>query len=133
MSKGIATIIATILLVVITIGLVSTAYLYFAGIVSVGPVVSIANAYCNSDDDIMITIRNEGTSGLSLDYGDFLMDGTALSTGDVSGVCLTSDIAAGGSAPCNITSIGGTQLDDGKLYNVLVLGPRNQAGGPVTC
>jgi hypothetical protein len=133
MSKGIATIIATIILVVITIGLISTAYLYFASIVQVGPVVSIASAYCNSDNDIMITIRNEGTSDLGLSVSDFLMDGTALSTGDVTGACLDSNIAAGGSATCNITSIGATQLSDGKLYNVLVLGPRNQAGGPVTC
>jgi len=33
MRKGIATIIATIILVVITIGLVSTAYLYFSGLI----------------------------------------------------------------------------------------------------
>ncbi len=85
----------------------------------------------------MITIRNEGTSELGLSYDDFLMDGTALSTGDVTGDCLTSNIVAGDAATCNISSIGGTanQLSDGTLYNVLVLvlGPRNQAGGPVNC
>jgi len=132
MRKGISTIIASIILVVITIGLISTAYLYFAGMVSVGPVVSVASAYCDSANDIQITVRNEGTSDLDLDPTDFLIDGAALTTNDVTGSCL-SVITAGNSSTCNVTSIGGTQLTDGKLYNILVIGPRNQAGGPVTC
>jgi len=78
MSKGIATIIATIILVVITIGLISTAYLYFASIVQVGPVVSIASAYCNTTDDIIITVRNEGTEAITATNLQFLKDGNTV-------------------------------------------------------
>ena len=136
MRKGIATIIATIILVVITIGLISTAYLYFASIVQVGAVVSIANAFCDASDDIHITIRNEGTTDLSLDAGDFLIGGTPLVADDFTGSdCIDNAIAATKTRTCTIASIGGvaTPLADGTLYNLLVIGPRNQGGGPVSC
>jgi len=132
MRKGIATIIATIILVVITIGLISTAYLYFAGIVQVGAVVSIANAYCDASDDIHITVRNEGTEALTLVEGDFLIDGTALVSGDITATgCFSIEATKAGT--CTIALKGGVALVDGTLYNILVLGPRNQAGGPVSC
>jgi len=132
MRKGIATIIATIILVVITIGLISTAYLYFASIVQVGAVVSIANAYCDSSNNIQITVRNEGTQDLILAFSDFLIDGTPLITADISGTCLAG-ISATKTGTCTITAKSGTALVDGTLYNILVIGPRNQAGGPVSC
>jgi len=135
MSKGIATIIATIILVVITIGLISTAYLYFAGIVQVGPVVSIANAYCDASDDIHITVRNEGTTALTLVEGDFLIEGTPLIAADFTDSGCLSAIPATKTGTCTIASINGVvnPLVDGTLYNILVLGPRNQAGGPISC
>ncbi len=45
----------TIMLVVITIGLISTAYLYFSSIVTVGPVLSVASGYCNTSKIISVT------------------------------------------------------------------------------
>ncbi len=124
MSKGIATIIATIILVVITIGLVSTAYLYFAGIVQVGPVVSIASAYCNTTDHIIVTVRNEGTEDITATNLDFLKDGNSVSLAQA---CAPTNLAAGDTVSCVMT---GT---DGAVNNILVIGPRNQAGGPVNC
>lgn len=125
MSKGIATIIATIILVVITIGLVSTAYLYFAGIVQVGPVLSVASAYCNSTTDITITLRNEGTDPVSTGSITWLLGGNA-----ITGVtCDKTTLDAAGTTSCVIDN---TQANSG-VNNIMAIGPRNQAGGPVTC
>lgn len=124
MSKGIATIIATIILVVITIGLISTAYLYFAGIVQVGPVLSVASAFCNSTQHIKVTLRNEGTDSLNAATGiTWLLDGDDTSPTEA---CSPATIAAGGTSTCVISGTSGVR-------NILAIGPRNQAGGPVTC
>jgi flagellin-like protein len=122
MNKGISTIIATIMLVVITIGLISTAYLYFSGIVTVGPVLAIANANCNGSQIISATLRNDGTSTVKTNTLSWLLDGNSKS-----GVaCDATDLNAGGTTTCTISTTSG-------LHNFLAIGPKNQAGGPVTC
>ena len=125
MRKGISTIIATIMLVVITIGLISTAYLYFSTIVTVGPVIAIASGFCDSTQNIKITIRNDGTSDLTMSSVTWLKDGTQITPAPT---CGTGTLIAGNSTTCTIT--GNTA---GRLYNILAVGPKNQAGGPVKC
>ena len=134
--KGISTIIASIILVVITIGLISTAYLYFAGIVSVGPVIAIASGYCNASDVIFLTIRNDGTSALDLSDSSFMTRGVQLSTtgGNFPVSTCLSAIAPGNSATCEIDGYGDPETSFGnELYEITVVGPRNQAGGPISC
>jgi hypothetical protein len=127
MEKGISTIIASIILVVITIGLIATAYLYFAGIVTVGPVITIANAYCQTDGagyNISVTIKNDGTASFSAGDLKWLVDGAEWT--DIADCSDTVD--AGSTVTCvidNITSSG--------VHNFMAIGPKNQAGGPVTC
>ena len=127
MRKGISTIIATIMLVVITIGLVSTAYLYFAGIVSVGPVLSIASAYCNGTGTnrmIPVTLRNEGTSDLSVTAITWLNNGQRIYVGTN---CTSTTITASFAVTCVIWNA------SSGVNNIMAIGPKNQAGGPVTC
>ena len=128
--KGISTIIAAIMLTVITIGLVATAYLYFSSIVQVGPVVSIAAAYCIYDDsagryNLTVTLRNDGTTQFSLNQLTWLIDGKQIDVGDDN--CTSNVTAAGDTTTCVIFE------SKSGVHNFVVIGPRNQAGGPVTC
>jgi len=128
--KGISTIIAAIMLTVITIGLVATAYLYFSSIVQVGPVVELAAAYCKKTDgtfNITLVIRNSGTSDLNTGNLTFVVDANDYST---STTCDVDTLSSGESTTCEISRTGGFSSG---LHQVLVVGPRNQAGGPLTC
>ena len=62
--KAISTIIATILLVVITIGLVSSAYLFVGGILtgSISKIISLVNAKAHR-----VVVRNDGTDTIASD------------------------------------------------------------------
>jgi FlaG/FlaF family flagellin (archaellin) len=129
MKKGISTIIATIMLVVITIGLISTAYLYFSSIVTVGPVLSIASAYCNTTKHISVTLRNDGTSSIDVNTITWLKDGVRWTVGF--GNCTIP----GGGTTISAASSGTCVIWPGTsgVNNILAIGPKNQAGGPVTC
>jgi FlaG/FlaF family flagellin (archaellin) len=122
MKKGISTIIATIMLVVITIGLISTAYLYFTSIVSVGPVLSIASAYC-SGTSITLTLKNDGTAQVNTTSLTWLLNSN--SQGTLS-TCSPQMLNATSTSTCTVTGASG-------VNNIMVIGPKNQAGGPVTC
>ena len=123
MRKGISTIIATIMLVVITIGLISTAYLYFAGIVSVGPVLSIASAYCTpgTPPTIYVTLRNDGTANVNTTSLTWLNNGNSISA-----TCNPTTLNASSTTSCTFTGQSG-------VNNILAIGPKNQAGGPINC
>lgn len=62
--KGISTIIATIIFVVITIGLVSTAYLFFGGVLTrtTSKVISVVDAEAHK-----VIVRNDGTDTVASD------------------------------------------------------------------
>ena len=138
MKKGISTIIAAIILVVITIGLIATAYLYFSGIVTVGPVIALAAGYCTWDStdgeyEVTITLRNDGTDAwTSLSW---LWDGNAVVSETGSTGC--ESLAAGTSGTCKLTN--GTytsSLPDANVagtHTLMIIGPRNQISGPITC
>ena len=130
--KGISTIIAAIILVVITIGLIATAYLYFAGIISPGAVIALSSGYCDADNFIQIGIRNDGTSPLPSTGVTIQVDG-ASTTSDPT-VCGAS-LAVGATDNCNI-STGATPpqaFADGQQHTLSIYGPRNSVEGPITC
>jgi len=124
MSKGIATIIATIILVVITIGLISTAYLYFSGLISgmTEGAISLVDAYCASNSYIYVIVKNEGTADIS-----------SLSC-IVNGVTCTD----GGGSTCPTLPYGGTctynisNANPDSVNQLRVIGA-NSVGGPVEC
>jgi len=61
--KGISTIIATILLLIITISLVGTAYMFMLGMITgrISKPISILGASCNIANNITLVISNDGT------------------------------------------------------------------------
>jgi len=124
MGKGIATIIATIILVVITIGLVSTAYLYFSGLIGgmTEGTISLVDAYCALNDHIYVIVKNEGTAEIA-----------SLSC-VVNGVACTD----GGNSDCTTVGVGEvctwniSNVNSDTINQVRVIGA-NSVGGPVTC
>ena len=133
-GKGIATIIATIILVVITIGLISTAYIYFTSIVTVGPVVSsMTMPRCQWDEtshtyNVTIYLKNEGTD--KWDSIDWLWDGKDLGTGMlVDDGC--NSVEAGKQKSCMFVNV--TNYDFEGTHTFTAIGPRNQVAIPVTC
>jgi len=63
MKKGISTIIAVILLLVITISLAGTAYIFIIGMLrgQMSKPISILGASCNTTNGITLVISNDGT------------------------------------------------------------------------
>ena len=124
--KGISTIIATILMVVITIGLVSVAYLYMSGLITGATAQNIAlmDAYCSSNT-IYTLIRNDGTISITMNTVKFYLGGTSYTANPAcTGV---NTLAAGATLTCNVVagSIG--------FYELRVVGPSNAVGGTVEC
>ncbi len=67
MKKGISTIIATILLLIITISLTGTAYMFMTNMLrgQMSKPISIMGASCNSTNDITLVISNDGTDPIN--------------------------------------------------------------------
>jgi flagellin-like protein len=61
--KGISTIIATILLLIITIALAGTAYMFISGMLTskISKTISIMSGSCNATNYITLVISNDGT------------------------------------------------------------------------
>ena len=61
--KAISTIIATILMLIITIALAGTAYMFISGMLTskISKTISIMGGSCNSTKHIILIISNEGT------------------------------------------------------------------------
>ena len=61
--KGISTIIATILMLIITIALAGTAYMFMSGMLMsrISKTISILGASCNATNGITLVISNDGT------------------------------------------------------------------------
>ena len=74
MSKGVSTIIATLLMLVITVALAGTAFGYIQGIFStqVEGNIQIADVTCNSNGDIRIIVRNLDPVN-TVDASDFIV------------------------------------------------------------
>ena len=125
MSKGIATIIATIILVVITIGLVSTAYLYFSGLIGgmTEGAISLVDAYCAKDDHIYVIVKNEGTADIS--SLSCIINGAACTTGNNGNTCPT--LPYGGTCTYNITNVAKSSVNQVRVVGA------NSVGGPVQC
>jgi hypothetical protein len=116
------------MLVVITIGLISTAYLYFTSIVSVGPVLSIANAYCDNSKNIYVTLKNDGTASINTTTSvTWIVNGNQRT---LTSTCSPEKLDAANTASCTISASLGV---NSGVNNILAIGPKNQAGGPVTC
>jgi len=64
--KGISAVIATILMLVITIALAGTAYLYISGIFTVQTqAIEVSDSFCDASGNVSMSIRNDGTNPVS--------------------------------------------------------------------
>lgn len=124
MKKGISTIIATIIMVVITIGLISTAYLYFSGLIGgmTEGTISLVDAYCALNDHIYVIAKNEGTAEIA--SLSCVINGAACTDGGGSD-CTT--VPVGGVCTWNISNV-----NPDTINQIRVIGA-NSVGGPVEC
>ena len=128
--KGISTIIATIMMVVITIGLISVAYLYMSGLITGATAQNIAlmDAYCDAATNTINTlIKNDGTTSITLSNVKFYVNGTTTGITVPPACSGASTLAAGATITCGITGIA-----DG-FQELRIVGPSNAVGGTVEC
>jgi hypothetical protein len=123
--KGISTIIATIMMVVITIGLISVAYLYMSGLITSRTTqnIQLVDAFCRaSDKHIIALVKNIGTTSIST--LSFVVRGSTGAATYNPGLPL----AAGATTSCDITPVGTTGPNE-----LRIIGPANAVGGTVNC
>ncbi len=103
--KGISTVIATILMLMITIALSGTAYLYISGAFTqqTAAVIDVLDAVC-SGAAITTTVVNQGTAPISaVTVTPLRPDGTAT----VPANCATGTLNPGAQGSCTVTRSGG--------------------------
>ena len=91
----------------------------------IGPVVSIASAYCDENNMIHVTVRNDGTSSLNTNDLAWWKDKERLAWDDVT--CSPRGfISVGSTSNCQLMGHEGT-------LDLTIIGPKNQAAGRITC
>lgn len=133
--KGISAVIATILMLMITIALAGLAYMYISGIFTqqTGVIIQLdATATSCSGTTITPYIRNTGTIAVTLDK--IMISGTnstgdSLSGGGVCGADTQTLAAGGGAIACTIPLQAATQ----GTNTIIASGPTNTARGTVYC
>lgn len=128
--KGISAVIATIMMLVITIALAGVAYLYISGLLTQQTArgVAIVDTSCNSTFDIQFYVQNTGTQSY---------------TADKVNIALGSNSVACGTSATTLTAGGGTVLCPNTIkgvagFNSIIItgsagGPTNVAKGSVAC
>jgi flagellin-like protein len=129
--RGISTVVATLLMLIITIALAGLAYSYISGIFTArtAVVLAIDKADCNPATNVItVTLRNDGTSPINLNaitLSGTKADGSAMT----SVTCGTSGtLAAGSTATCPNTLTG----SDGT-NTIKASGGGSTATGTVYC
>ena len=114
--KGISAVIAIILMLVITIALAGSAYMFISGIFTArtGKAISIVDAYC-VDGTATITIRNDGTQNIAAGEITFSSINEACDT-DPTGPAITAGSTATATAS-------GCQV--GRTHVYRAVGPAN--------
>lgn len=117
--KGISAVIATILMLMITIGLAGMAYTYISGVFTAktGKIVEISYTECVGTT-VTLGIRNDGTTDMNLNELTITIGGTSCS-------------ASGGfpAGKINITTCTGVSGSN----KIRIVGPANVATGTVYC
>lgn len=120
--KGVSAVIATILMLMITIALAGTAYMYITGVFQsrTAVVLAISDSDCD-DTNIKVWIRNDGSqqaTGVNV-----AIDGSDVTcTEDVSG---DIDVPAGSEGTCTVTRTAGGAGNGASGYHSI----RANAGG----
>ena len=137
-GKGVSAIIATVLLLLITIGLSAAVYVYMSGMIGgrISKTITILDASCTGDNgQITLVISNDGTSNITQKNG----------AGDlkifVDNVDDTEDFKGDGSNRYSIASHGvialisdnGAQNYTAGTHKILIISPSNTASPTVFC
>ena len=127
MRKGISAIIATIILLMITIALSGTAYLYISYMMGsrMTTTIELVDAFCKTGttyNNITVIVRNAGTD--TIDTGlTIVVNGVTATPWDPT---CDNSIDPGTAATCIVNGTDG-------VNQVRVIGPVNAVGGPVVC
>jgi len=131
MNKGISTIIATIILLVITIGLAGTAYVFITGLLknTFSKTINVLDVSCNPSNtpnqaNITIILSNDGTENITDSELTVLVDGNIKSPQFIF------------STVSPRTTTVATSLDTyamNKVHTVLVSSPSNSVRSEVWC
>ena len=128
--KGISVIIATIILVVITIGLVATAYIYISGLItsSTAKNIELVHAFCYKNEttnkyDMTLIVKNIGTTKISTSNISVFVDGKKQEGMSWSP---SGDLSVGDSASVVINQTIG-------YHDVSIVGPSNSISVRVQC
>jgi len=134
--KGISAVIATILMLMITIAMAGVAYMYISGIFTqqTGTLVEIDETATSCTTNIItVYVRNPGTTAYDMNkitLSGTKSDGTgALGGGGACRAAGTVLSAGGGALSCTATLTGATQGSN----TIVVSGPSNTARGSVHC
>ena len=129
MNKGISAIIATILLLLITIALAGTAYVFTSGFLEgrTEKAISVLSAECIGDD-IAVVISNDGLESLSTSELTFIVDSNDRSTNFRNGFSVgTISPHQTAFAIDNATNYGS------GVHNLLITSPSNTEQRQVYC
>ena len=124
-NKGVSGIIATILLVMITIGLVGTAYMYFSGMIGgkTGKTISVTDVSCNTTGYITVVVSNDGTGNIADSDLTVLVDNVDRSANYVFGTI----------SPHNVATVVSTVVESSGQHTLLITSSSNAVRQVVTC
>ncbi|MBI2547407.1 MAG: hypothetical protein HYW23_03095 [Candidatus Aenigmarchaeota archaeon] len=126
--KGISTVIATILMLMITIALAGTAYLYFQGVFTsqTAVVLDLSGADCTGDP-ITISVSNHGTTNATT----VTVSATAPDGTSAGAACTISNLAPTTTSSCSINRDAGKP--SGVYSASITANNARPVRGPVTC
>jgi len=130
--KGVSAVIATILMLMITIALAGMAYMYLTGMFTsrTGKTIDITDAGCRAGqatNGYYVSIKNLDTTTPIVIATDL----TARIDGNVVTIATcTGNIPAGGTVNCDLSIAGGAA---GSFHRIRIIGPANAAEEPANC
>ena len=146
MMKAVSTVVATLLMLIITIALAGVAYTYIAGIIPsrTGVVVTLdsANTTCATlygwTRYITVQVRNDGTQAVSkggITISGTRSDGSAIPSATCGPAVGSASVGAGQTAPCDyILAIPGSPVNGTSGTNSIRLSTATTSGsGTVFC
>ena len=128
-KKGISAIIATILLLMITIALAGTAYVYMSGMLTgrTSKIISLLDASC-TNANITVVISNDGTADITL------ADDIKVFVDNIQDTAIEFSPSTTLPAHGSTTIIGIDQgVSSGNSYTVLVVSPSSVVRSTVFC
>ena len=134
--KGVSTVIATILMLMITIALAGMAYVYLSGLVpgTMGKMISVTSATCsNATGKYYVVIRNQDPR-LSMDFSTELtifIDGIPVPPSDISWSPKT--VGPGETSTATINESSNYLTTPGTMHKITVTGPTNSEEKSAFC